>query len=144
MKHLLFISICLFASNLFSQEWKNDFKEAETLANEQNKNIVLVFSGSDWCAPCIKLDKNVWQSDAFKNYANEHWVLYKADFPRKKANKLTEQLEAQNGKLAEKYNQNGFFPLVVVLDKNGKVLGETGFQNVSAEEFLKILIAFEG
>jgi thioredoxin-related protein len=144
MKHFLFISICLFATTLFSQEWKKDFKEAETFADEQNKNIVLVFSGSDWCAPCIKLDKNVWQSDAFKNYANEHWVLYKADFPRKKANKLTEQLETQNGKLAEKYNQNGFFPLVVVLDRKGKVLGETGFENVSAEEFLKILIAFEG
>lgn len=144
MKNSLLVIVFLCATTLFSQEWKKDFQKVETLASEEKKNIVLVFSGSDWCAPCIKLDKNVWQTSVFNDYANKHWVLYKADFPRKKANKLSDELTEQNGKLAEKYNKNGFFPLVVILDENGKVLGETGFKNVSAEEFVKILKSFEG
>jgi thiol-disulfide isomerase/thioredoxin len=55
-------------SNLvFSQNWQTNFDEAKKIAIDQDKNIIIVFSGSDWCAPCIKLDKNIWQSDAFKN-----------------------------------------------------------------------------
>ena len=52
-------------------------------ANNENKNIVMVFAGSDWCAPCIKLEKYILESDDFKNYAKEHWVLLKLDFPKK-------------------------------------------------------------
>jgi hypothetical protein len=44
----------------FSQDWKIDFEAAKKLASDQDKNIIIVFSGSDWCAPCIKLDKNIW------------------------------------------------------------------------------------
>ena len=46
-------------------------------------------------------------------------------------------------KLAEKYNLEGSFPLVVILDKNGKVLGKMGFKNVSPEEYIKMIHAFE-
>jgi thiol-disulfide isomerase/thioredoxin len=42
-----------------AQNWQTDFEEAKRIASEQNKNIIIVFSGSDWCAPCIKLDKNI-------------------------------------------------------------------------------------
>ena len=56
---------------------------AKKEASEQNKKVLLVFSGSDWCGPCIKLDKNVWQSDAFKAESKKNWILIKADFPKK-------------------------------------------------------------
>jgi L-amino acid N-acyltransferase YncA len=46
-------------------------------------------------------------------------------------------------KLAEKYNKNGSFPLVVLLDKSGKVIGMTGFKNVSAMEYIKLMHSFE-
>jgi thioredoxin-related protein len=103
----------------------------------------LVFSGSDWCAPCIKLDKVVWQSEEFKKEAEKNWVTYKADFPKKKANQLAPELTEANKKLAEKYNKNGSFPLVVLLDKSGKVIGMTGFKNVSAADYITLLHSFE-
>ena len=140
----LFIGIILLITSLgFSQEWNYNFEEAKKLAAEQNKNIVIVFSGSDWCAPCIKLDKNIWQSDAFKKEAVEDWIIVKADFPRKKANELSKEQTEHNRKLAEKFNLEGSFPLVVVLDKNGKVLGKMGFKNVSPEEYIKMIHALE-
>lgn len=143
MKKILLLTFVLFSSLVFSQNWKLDFEEAKKLATEENKNIVLVFSGSDWCAPCIKLDKNIWQSETFKNAANENWIIVKADFPRKKANKLEESQTNKNRKMAEKYNIEGSFPLVVVLDKSGKVLGKMGFKNVSPEEYIKMIRSVE-
>jgi len=143
MKNLLFLALLFFSANLMSQNWQNHFDEAVKKAAAEHKNIILVFSGSDWCAPCIKLDKNIWQSDVFMNYSKEHWILYKADFPRKKSNKLSEKLEQKNTELAEKYNKNGMFPLVLLLDYEGHILGVTGFQNVTPQEYIEIIKGFE-
>jgi thioredoxin-related protein len=138
------LGIILFVSTIgFAQDWQTDLEAAKKLATDQDKNIIIVFSGSDWCAPCIKLDKNIWQSDAFKNQSANDWILLKADFPRKKANELSKDQTAHNRKLAEKYNIEGSFPLVVLVDKNGKVLGKMGFKNVSPEEYIKMIHALE-
>jgi thioredoxin-related protein len=138
----LVVLVTLTISNLvFSQNWQTNFDEAKKIALEQDKNIIIVFSGSDWCAPCIKLDKNIWQSEAFKNEAAKDWVLVKANFPRKKANELSKEQTEHNRKLAEKYNMEGSFPLVVILDKNGKLLGKMGFKNVSPEDYIKMIHA---
>ena len=98
------LGIILFVSTIgFAQDWQTDLEAAKKLATDQDKNIIIVFSGSDWCAPCIKLDKNIWQSDAFKNQSANDWILLKADFPRKKANELSKDQTAHNRKLAEKF-----------------------------------------
>lgn len=136
MKNIFLIALLLFSTLGFAQNWTTNFDEAKATADKENKNILLVFSGSDWCAPCIKLDKNVWQSEAFKAYANDKFVLLRADFPKKKANVLPEALKNANLALAEKYNKEGFFPLVVVLDKNGKVMAKKGYENQTAEKFV--------
>ena len=143
MRKLLLLCALAISNLAVSQEWQTNFEEAKKIATEQDKNVVIVFSGSDWCAPCIKLDKNIWQSEAFKKEAAAKWVLVKANFPRKKANELPKEQTEHNRKLAEKYNIEGSFPLVVVLDKNGKVLGKMGFKNVSPEEYIKMIHALE-
>jgi thioredoxin-related protein len=142
MKKML-LAIALLCSMLsFSQEWKS-FEEAKVLAQKENKNIILVFSGSDWCAPCIKLDKNIWQSEEFKAEAAKKWILVKADFPKKKGNALPQNVQDANKELAEKYNKEGYFPLVVIMDKNAKVTGKTGFKNVSPAEYITLLHSLE-
>ena len=137
---VFFFSIAL---NGFSQNWITNFEEAKLLAAKNNENIVLVFQGSDWCGPCVKLNKEVWSTEEFRELANGHFIMLKADFPRKKANKLPEYLVKQNAKLAETYNNQGFFPLVVVLDKQGKVLGKMGYEKTSPSAYFKKLTAFE-
>ena len=143
MKNIFLIATIIVSSLDYSQDWKLDFEEPKQLANEENKNIILVFSGSDWCAPCIKLDRNIWQSEAFKKEANANWIIVKADFPRKKANQLEDSQTEKNRKLAEKYNVEGSFPLVVILDKSGKILSKMGYKNVSPEEYIKMIHAVE-
>lgn len=144
MRKLVVLLAIISSSMLFSQSWETSWQHASEKAKEKNHNVVLVFSGSDWCGPCIKLEKTIWQSAEFQEYAKDHWVMLRADFPRKKGNGLSEEQTAENTKLAEKYNQNGYFPLVLVLSPDGKVLGTTGYKSVSATEYINLLKTFEG
>jgi thioredoxin-related protein len=141
MKKIIVLSLLFVATFGYSQNWKTNLEEAKNEAANENKNILIVFSGSDWCAPCMKLEKIVWKSEAFKTEAEKKWVLLRADFPKKKGNQLSKDLTESNNLLAEKYNKGGSFPLVVLADKKGKVIGMTGFKNVSAEEYMKIINA---
>ena len=127
----------LTATLSFSQDWNTNIDQAKELASKNNQKIVLVFSGSDWCAPCIKLDREIWNTEAFKTYAKAHYVMLKADFPKRKKNALSKEQQEHNNVLAEKFNKNGYFPLVIVLDKNGTVLGKTGYQKTTPEAFIK-------
>ena len=144
MKKTIILSL-LFFSSIFSmnaQNWLTDIEEAKTTATKENRNIILVFQGSDWCAPCMKLEKEIWNTDDFKSYAKEYFVLLKADFPRKRKNKPDLAQQEKNNRLAEKYNKQGFFPMVVVLDKDGKVLGRTGYEKMEVSEYIKLLSSF--
>ena len=140
---VLFGLSLLLTTSLLAQQWTANWGEAQKQANEKERNILLVFSGSDWCGPCIKLEKTIWQSAEFTAHAGNHLILYRADFPKSKKNQLTAELKKENGELAEKYNPQGLFPLVVLLDKQGKILGTTGYKNISPTEYIRLLESFE-
>lgn len=142
MKYFVVFAFLICSSIMLGQEWQVSYSEALSCAKDQNKPIILVFSGSDWCAPCIKLDKEIWRSTEFKSYAKENYILYKADFPRKKSNKLDQRLETQNKALAESFNPKGHFPLVVVLSKSEKVLGQTVYEKITPTEYISHLNSF--
>lgn len=143
MRIITFFFFVISSQLGFSQEWLTDMTQASTLASEQHHNIILVFQGSDWCAPCMKLEQEIWSSEEFRDYASDHYILVKADFPRKKKNQLSAQQQKKNDRLAEKYNQEGYFPLVVILDPEGNVLGKTGYEQVTPEKYIQLLHSFE-
>jgi len=115
-----------------SQEWNTDLEIAKKKAMAQNKNILLVFSGSDWCPRCIELEKNIWQSQEFKDEADKNWVLLRADFLQKKG--VPEPVDINDMKiiLVERYNRNGFFPYIVLLDKHGRVIDRGGYEELTS------------
>lgn len=140
MKKIISLLLLLFTGFVMnSQNWVNDMDEAKKMASEKNVPIILVFQGSDWCAPCIKLDKEIWSTQEFIEYANEHYVMLKADFPRKKKNALEKEQQEKNNNLAEKYNKNGYFPFVVVLNNEGKILNELGYKKSNPNDYIKLL-----
>ena len=144
MKKSLFTLVLLtFVFFTKAQKWESGFEEAKAISGQQGKNIVLVFSGSDWCIPCEKLEKFIWASPEFIQYSKDHFVMFRADFPKKKANALPKELQDRNDKLAETYNKQGLFPLVLVLDKKGKVLGTTSYKNITPNEYIALLHSFE-
>ncbi|NQU51952.1 MAG: thioredoxin family protein [Bacteroidetes bacterium] len=143
MKHHVLTLFLVFGFSIaFAQNWQNDFDKAKEIAKEKNRPIILVFQGSDWCAPCMKLELEIWSTEEFKLYAATHFVMLKADFPRKKKNSLLSEQQIKNNKLAEIYNPNGFFPHVVVLNSAGKVLGATGYKKIQPMEYINLLESF--
>lgn len=130
--------IAFFIAHLFlSVTWLGDFKEATTEASKSHKLILINFSGSDWCGPCIRLRKEILESATFENYASEHLVLVRADFPRQKKNQLNKEQTKLNEALADKYNSEGKFPYTLLVDERGKVLKDwDGFPNESPEKFV--------
>ncbi|KRD12119.1 thiol-disulfide isomerase [Flavobacterium sp. Root901] len=102
--------------------WEPDFNNAKKTAEQNHKLILLNFSGSDWCGPCIVLRKDYLENAVFTEMADKNLVLVNADFPRKKKNTGTPEQVKRNEALAEIYNKEGSFPLTLLLDAQGKVL----------------------
>jgi thioredoxin-related protein len=103
-------------------QWGNNYDQAIQTAKKEHKYILLNFSGSDWCGPCIKLHKEVFTTDQFELLAKDKLVLVNADFPRYKKNQLTSTQQKSNDALAEKYNSKGVFPLTVLINAEGAVV----------------------
>jgi thioredoxin-related protein len=121
MKKFTLFIVMFFSVYMNAQETKT-LQNSLVKAKQEHKKVLLYFSGSDWCAPCIKFKKTFIQNEAFQSFASENLIVVNADFPRLKKNALSAEQTTENEKLADKYNANGIFPLVLVLDENGKIL----------------------
>jgi len=140
---LLFISLILGLS--VNVTWLGDFNEATTEAVQSHKYILINFSGSDWCGPCIRERKEILENDVFEKYASDHLVLVRADFPRQKKNQLSPEQTKRNEALADKYNPDGKFPYTILVDEHGKVVKDwDGFPNESPENFVGQIAAIAG
>ncbi|WP_199119001.1 thioredoxin family protein [Pedobacter sp. ASV28] len=120
MKNLLLISLCAILMSFTS--WEANFETAKKNAKEEHKLILLNFSGSDWCGPCIRMHKEIFGDATFLKMAGENLAMFNADFPRNKKNQLSKDLKKQNEWLADAYNPTGKFPYTVLLNADGKVL----------------------
>ena len=130
-----FLLAMIFATDV---PWHTDLEKAKAEAAISHKFILLNFSGSDWCGPCINMRRKLFENDAFKKYAESHLVLVNADFPRFARNQLPADVSAGNQKLLEKYNPSGKFPFTIIMDKNGKILKSfEGFPNITENDFIK-------
>lgn len=112
--------------------WETDFDEALKTAKKKNKKLFVLFTGSDWCGWCKKLDAEVFKKDDFSKYANESFICVKLDFPRK--SNQTQAEKARNSALAQEFRVQGF-PTVFVLNKDKKVLHQTGYQRGGPEKY---------
>ena len=134
MKILALFIFCFICISFY--KWQPDFETAKRVAQDKHELILLNFSGSDWCGPCILLRKEVFESDVFSKMADTSVVMINADFPRNKKNQLDSKTSRQNDALADMYNPDGNFPFTLLLDANGKIIKSwVGLPKESAEEF---------
>ncbi|MCX7047862.1 MAG: thioredoxin family protein [Candidatus Sumerlaeota bacterium] len=119
-------------------QWLHNFDEAKRQAKQTGRPIIANFTGSDWCPYCIKLDKEVLSQQAFKSYAKESLILFIADFPRMK--RLPPAEAKANADLQKKYGVKGF-PTVLLLDADGNKLGQTGYNEMTADKYVQNLKA---
>jgi len=114
-------------------KWYTSLKSARKAAAEEKKPIIMLFTGSDWCPYCIKLEKEILSQKEFKAWAPDHAILFIAD-----AKGGPDKLAPENKKLMKEYGGNGF-PSVIVTDADGKTLGKTGYVGGTPEAYCKSL-----
>ena len=129
-------ALCLTAAPSFAagEGWTEDFEAAKTQATEQEKDLLMDFTGSDWCGWCIKLVDEVFSKDEFKTYANENLVLVELDFPRDKT-KLSDETKAQNEKLKNEFGIRGF-PTIILADNQGRPYAKTGYRRGGPDAYV--------
>jgi thioredoxin-related protein len=131
----LFIAVIfLFQCHLCFGQIEYDATEAFRVANETQKPVLLVFAGSDWCAPCMRFDKQVLSQNEFLDFAKENLGILKADFPQRK--KLPHAEREQNDLLAEQYNPKGIFPSLILLRMDKSVVSTFSYSNQTSKEFI--------
>ncbi len=120
--------------------WLSNLEEAKEIAAKEKKKILLYFSGSDWCIPCMQLKKEVLGQESFKDLAEKEFISVALDFPAHRENLLTEDQQKYNEAKADIYNKDGSFPLILIMDSNGSELGKIkGYSREGSEKYLNKL-----
>ncbi len=107
--------------------WSTDLNKAFAKAKAENKSVLVEFTGSDWCPPCIAMRKEVFSKKEFVAAASKKFILVELDFP-----KGDKELAEKNQPLAEQYKIEGF-PTVILFNPEGKE-----FTRFFASKFPKI------
>lgn len=118
------LSASAFAS--IPEGWSTDLEKAFKDAKEQKKAVLVEFTGSDWCPPCIAMRKNVFSKKDFVDAASKNYILVELDFPNG-----DKAVKEKNEPYAKKYNIEGF-PTVILFNSEGKE-----FNRFFASEFPK-------
>jgi thioredoxin-related protein len=118
--------------------WNSDFEASKKQAAESKTDLLMDFTGSDWCGWCIKLNDEVFKHDAFKAGVKDKFTLVELDFPKDKT-KVSDEVRAQNEKLSDKYGVEGF-PTIVLADSTGRPFATTGYQKGGPEKYVEHLM----
>ncbi len=102
--------------------WHTDYASAKEIAKKEHKKLLVYFTGSDWCTPCIKLKKDLFDTNEFSEAAEDYVLVY-IDIPRNKDLLSAEQL-SHNQDVLRELNRKKVFPLLQVIKPNGKVVDE--------------------
>ncbi|MDD4933357.1 MAG: thioredoxin family protein [Methylacidiphilaceae bacterium] len=123
------------ASGAFAESasWMTDYPKVLKEAKAQKKLVLANFTGSDWCPWCQKLQREVFSTPEFQQYAKQHLVLLEVDFPQRKPQ--TEALKQQNKDLADRYHVDAF-PTLLLLDPEGQEVASWGYTPGGAKPFL--------
>ncbi|MDD3801316.1 MAG: thioredoxin family protein [Desulfuromonas sp.] len=131
---LLLIALLLFPSMVLSAPlWLEDSDRAFNQAREQQRPVLMYFTGSDWCHWCIQLNKNVLSQPEFADFAAKELVLLKVDFPKRLPQSATQA--RRNDQLARQYRVRGF-PTLLLFNAAGDKIATTGFRPGSAADYV--------
>ena len=115
--------------------WFDSLSAAKAEAERTDRPILMNFTGSDWCPYCVKLEDEVFHQSEFEQWAANHVVLLKVDFPRK--SELPADIKNQNEQLRAQYRHHiKGFPTVLITEASGRVLGKLGYLKGGAKNWL--------
>ena len=119
-------------------EWIADFDEGAKAAKAAGKDLLVDFTGSDWCGWCIKLHDEVFKHDEFLDGTDPNFVRVALDYPHNPPAIAKVPNPKRNAELAQKYHIRGY-PTVLLMTADGEVYGRTGYQPDGPEAYVKSL-----
>lgn len=127
------------SADINGTDWLTNYGHAQEVAKKNNANILMYFTGSDWCSPCKALKKDLFDTNQFKEVAKDYVLLY-IDLPRKK--ELLSTAEMQHNKaLLSQWNKKGIFPLISLVNpEEQEVASMFGYRSkADVEKYLDFL-----
>ena len=100
----------LLSAMAHAAEWQTDYDQALIAATQAKKPMLLNFTGSDWCPPCIAMHKRVLSKPAFLEFAQKNLILLEVDFPRR--TQLSAPMTQQNHRLKHQFQVESLPTLV--------------------------------
>jgi len=134
----LLTATALTAQDANHLKWYDDFDVAAAAAKKANKDLLVDFTGSDWCGWCIKLHKEVFDHAEFDQGVKDHFILVALDFPRGEEAKAKVPNPERNRELQTKYGVRGF-PTILLMTPEGDVFGKTGYQAGGPAKYVESL-----
>ena len=116
----------------------SDYNEALERARTEKKPILAVFSGSDWCYWCKKLDEEFLSKEEFTKAVEKNLVLLYVDMPQDKS-RLDLKAASLNPKLVKRYGVRGF-PSLMFIDANGEKLADANRMQMPPAEWGRYLV----
>jgi thioredoxin-related protein len=131
-------SLLLLAAPAFAggDGWLTNLEEAKKKAKAEKKDILIDFTGSDWCGWCIRLKKEVWSTPKWTEEGPKKYILVELDFPRRTPQSA--EIKKYNAALQAEFGVRGF-PTIALLDSEGRPYGMTGYQKGGPEAYLSHL-----
>ena len=117
-------------------QWLESYEEAVQLSKQTGKPILADFTGSNWCPPCMKLKKEIFETPTFKSWAAENVILLELDFPR--PNLQADWIKKQNYELSGRYKIISY-PTVLILDSEGRKQEEFGYMRGGPERWISVV-----
>ena len=111
-----------------------DYDAALARAKTSGRPLFVLFTGSDWCVWCQKLEEDVFSKPEFLDFATNAYELAVLDYPMKKPQ--PEAQKKRNRELSRKFKVRGY-PTVLLLDSTEKVLYTTGYERGGAAKWVE-------
>jgi thioredoxin-related protein len=141
MKFFLYLCVALTSTAVSPRaaSWLTDHGTATLRRAAENKPILMLFTGSDWCPACQNLQSNVFLKPEFSSYADGNLILLEIDFPRKRPVSARDKQARES--LARSYGITSY-PTMVLLDTKGQEAIRISYSGATAKEFVTVLDQF--
>jgi hypothetical protein len=121
--------------------WETDFAAAMDQARARQCHVLILYTGSDWCPWCKRMESEVYSQPEFARYSHDKFVLLKLDYLRHSPQ--SDATKAQNAEMLHRYNVHGY-PYAIIVDMNGDAIARfEGYHQGGPAQFIQMIQAYE-
>ncbi len=150
MKHIssilaLFLTCSVMTIPTAAQDaaakWHDSYTEAAAEAEQSGKDLLVVFTGTNWIEMCKVFYNDILSTPAFMNPASAKFVLVKLEYNKDTGGEEQDQI-SQKRFLKDSYRISGF-PTVLLTDAAGRPYGINGYQPIAANEYANFILGMQ-